>query len=66
MAKTKNFIDKALSDKGDKGKLHRHLGIPEGKTIPLARLKEAANSPDKAIAAEARFALELRGFKKTK
>ncbi len=35
------WIQKALSDKGDKGRLHRALDIPEGKKIPKSKIKSA-------------------------
>jgi hypothetical protein len=47
-----------------KGALHRHLGIPEGKKIPLSTLRKARKSKDKKIAAEARLAMILHGFNK--
>lgn len=59
----KRFIDKALSAPKDKGQLHRDLGIPEDQTIPETTLREAAKRKDK-VGQRARFALELRGFKK--
>ena len=31
---------------GEKGKLHREMGIPEGKKIPEDRLRAAAHSSD--------------------
>lgn len=31
---------------GEKGKLHREMGIPEGKKIPAAKLEAAAHSSD--------------------
>lgn len=31
---------------GEKGKLHREMGIPEGQKIPAAKLKSAAHSSD--------------------
>jgi hypothetical protein len=39
--RTKNF-----HPGGHKGKLHREMGIPEGQTIPAARLEAATHSPD--------------------
>ncbi len=31
---------------GEKGKLHREMGIPEGQKIPEKKLEAAAHSPD--------------------
>ena len=31
---------------GDKGKLHREIGVPEGTKIPAAKLKAAEESKD--------------------
>ena len=59
------WIQKALSDKGDKGRLHRALGIPEGEKIPLSTLNEAADKPGK-VGQMARMAKNMRGFKKKK
>lgn len=47
---------------GKPGALHRQLGIPEGKKIPAGKLKAAANSSDKKLAARARLAMTLRKF----
>ena len=32
---------------GHKGKLHREMGIPEGKKIPAGKLAAATHSPDR-------------------
>jgi hypothetical protein len=37
MAKDKNWIQKALPP-SSKGKLHKALGVPEGKKIPASKL----------------------------
>jgi hypothetical protein len=47
-----------------RGQLHRDLGIPEGKKIPLATLKKAKKNKNPKIAARARLAMILHGFKK--
>lgn len=39
-----------------KGLLHRDLGIPEGQTIPMDRIKAAEHSPDPAVRKRAQFA----------
>ena len=46
-----------------KGRLHKHLGIPEGEKIPVEKLREAMKSDDPAIRKEANFALNARDFK---
>lgn len=63
MARSKNFIKKAIG--GHKGKLHKKLGIPLGKKIPAKVLKKAAKAPGK-LGKEARFAIELKSFRKKK
>ena len=45
-----------------RGALHRQLGIPAGKKIPLKKLRWAAQRPGK-LGRRARFALTARGFK---
>lgn len=47
-----------------KGKLHRALGIPEGKPIPQERLEEALNSKDPEIRRMARSARGLESMRK--
>lgn len=44
MAKTPNF-----KPGGQKGKLHRALGISEGKKIPAKTLEKAAHSKNKDV-----------------
>lgn len=46
------------------GALHEELGVPQGQTIPQAKLASAANSSDPTLARRARMAEELKGFKK--
>jgi hypothetical protein len=53
------WIQKALSKKGSKGKLHRKLGIPEEKKIPASRLKAAEKKGGK-IGKEAHLAETLK------
>jgi len=43
----------------DKGALHRKLGVPEGKKIPLSKEKAAAGKGGK-LAREARLAMTFR------
>ena len=46
--KKKHFVKKAdFHPGGEKGKLHREMGIPEGQKIPEDKLNAAAHSPDK-------------------
>ena len=61
----KKFIQKALSDKGDKGRLHRALGVAEGKKIPKSKLDAAAKKKGK-VGKMARFAETLESFHKGK
>lgn len=64
MSSPRRFIARATRRKGA---LHRHLGIPPGDTIPLARLRHAAKHGEtETIRREARLALLLRGFQKKK
>jgi hypothetical protein len=64
MAKTQN-VD--LGDAGSfnvhKGALHRALGVPEGSTIPAAKLASASNSSDPHVR---RMAASAKGFKAMK
>lgn len=57
----KNFIKNAIG--GDKGDLHKALGIPQGQKIPLDVLDNAAKKPGK-IGQMARLAETLEGFHK--
>jgi len=56
----KNFIAGAIKHPGA---LHRQLGIPQGKKIPAGKLAAAAQKGGK-LGQRARFAEELKGFKK--
>jgi hypothetical protein len=47
-----------------KGALHRQLGIPIDKIIPLAVLKKASKEPGK-LGRRARLALRFRQFKRS-
>lgn len=60
MAK-KNFIAGAIKKPGA---LHKELGVPKGQKIPEKKLEKAAKAPGK-LGARARFAEELKGFKKS-
>lgn len=56
----KNFINSAIKKPGQ---LHRDLGVPQGKKIPLKKVKAAAGGDGKT-AQRARFALTLRKINK--
>jgi len=61
MAKGGNWIKDATKNKGA---LHRSLGVPEGKKIPMGKIKKAEKSSNPTLAKRARLAETLRGFKK--
>ena len=64
-SKQKNrWIQRALK-KHKKGALHRQLGIPEGETIPISLLRDAAKAPG-LLGQRARFALNVRKFRKSR
>lgn len=54
----KNFIKSAIKHPGA---LHKQLHVPEGKTIPQAKLEKAENAPGK-LGQRARFAETLKGM----
>lgn len=56
----KNWIAGATKNKGG---LHRSLGVPEGKTIPKAKVAAAAKKPGK-VGKEARLAETLGKMRK--
>lgn len=56
----KNWIKGAIKNPGA---LHRELRVPEGKPIPAKALAKAAKKPG-VEGKRARFAEELKGFKK--
>ena len=62
--KRKHWIQDAVSG-SKKGALKRQLKVPKDKTIPLPTLRKAAKAKGK-LGQRARFALTVRGFKKTK
>lgn len=53
------WIAEALSKPGSKGKLHRELGVPEGKKIPAKAMSKACHSKDATIKKEAVLAKTL-------
>lgn len=55
------WIQKALP-KSSKGKLHKELGVPEGKKIPAKKLAKAAKAPGK-LGQRARLAETLKKMK---
>jgi hypothetical protein len=64
MAKPKRWVPKKdFKPGGEKGKLHRELGIPEGQKIPSARLNAAARSDDPEIRRDAIRAKTMKGWR---
>ena len=52
--KPKKWVPKSrFHPGGEKGKLHRELGIPEGEKIPTARLSAAAHSKNPEVKRDA-------------
>ena len=49
----------------NKGGLHKSLGVPADKPIPVAKVRAAAKQPGK-VGKQARLALTLRKIKKKK
>lgn len=49
---------------GEKGKLHRELGIPEGQKIGKARIAQAERSRNPEIARDAKRAETMSKWKK--
>lgn len=60
---SEKWIQKALSGKNSKGKLHRALKIPEGKKIPESKIKSAEKKGGK-VNREAHLAETLKGLRK--
>jgi len=46
-----------------RGSLHRALGVPQDKKIPLAKIKAAEHSKNPALRKKAQFADNARKFK---
>ena len=46
------------------GALHRELGVPQGQTIPAAKIAKAASSTNPVLAQRARLAQTLKGLNK--
>jgi hypothetical protein len=57
------WIQKALEKKCSKGKLHRKLGVPEGKKIPEGKIKSAEKKGGK-LGKEAHLAETLKKIRK--
>lgn len=57
------WIQKALSKKGSKGKLHKKLGVAEGKKIPKSKIKAAEKKGGK-LGKEAHLAETLSHLRK--
>ena len=57
------WIQKALEGKNSKGKLHRKLGVPEGKKIPESKIKAAEKKGGK-LGKEAHLAETLKHMRK--
>ncbi len=51
---------------GERGKLHRELGIPEGQKIPQARLRAATHSRNPEIRRDAIRARTMEGWRHVK
>lgn len=62
MAEKKKWIKDAVSK--HPGKLHRELGVPEGKKIPEKKLAKAAKSKSPTIRKEIALAKTLKKLKK--
>lgn len=58
---SKDFIQRAIKHKGA---LHRELGVKAGAKIPDKKIRKAEHSKNKTLAKRARFAEELKGFRK--
>jgi hypothetical protein len=63
MAKKKWVKKSEFKPGGEKGKLHRELGIPEGEKIPASRLEAAAHSRDGEVRRDAIRAQTMKGWK---
>ena len=48
---------------GEKGKLHREMGIPEGQKIPADKLRKATHSKDPEIRRDAIRAETMKKWK---
>lgn len=63
MAKKKGWVPKKdFHPGGEKGKLHRELGIAEGKKIPADRLEAATRSRNPEVRRDAIRAKTMKGW----
>lgn len=53
---------KAFKPGGEKGKLHREIGVPEGEKIPAKRLEAATHSDNPEIRRDAIRAKTMKGW----
>lgn len=60
MEEKKKFIQRAIKQKGA---LHKELGVPTGKKIPVSKISSAAKAGGK-LGARARFAQTLAKLRK--
>lgn len=60
--RSRKWIQKAVNPK-HKGLLHRALGVPMDRKIPLTKLRRAAKMPG-TLGRRARFALNMRKFQR--
>lgn len=56
----KNWIQGAIKHPGA---LHKQLGVPQGKKIPMAKLAQAADSSNPLLRKRAELAETLKGFR---
>jgi len=56
-------MSKGFNPGGQKGKLHRELGIPVGQKIPAQRLAEAERSGNREIRDDAIRAKTMEGWR---
>jgi len=61
--KPKRKWKKEFNPGGEKGKLHRELGAPEGEKIPAGKLEKAAHSKDPEIRRDAKRAETMKKWK---
>lgn len=59
----KKWIQEAIKPE-KKGALHKALGVPQGKKIPLAKLEKAEHSKNPTLKKRAVLAETLKGLKK--
>jgi len=63
MAKKKNWVKKSdFRPGGEKGKLHRELGVPEGEKIPASKLQSALHSKSTEVRNDAIRAKTMMGW----